>query len=63
MTKAHIIREVQASRKILQTYRRQLMARHQSEPLKPPPVFLLDAVISGLTTLTMKSKKRQSSTY
>jgi hypothetical protein len=44
-------RELKDNAKLLIKYKEQLLARHNNEPLKSPPVFLLNAVISNLEDL------------
>jgi hypothetical protein len=41
-------KEIVSAFKNLEFYRRQLLARHKEEPLKEPPLFILDAVIADL---------------
>ena len=43
-------------------YKDQLMARHKAEPLKSPPLFLLDAAMSELQRafkIDRKKKRKQ----
>jgi hypothetical protein len=47
-------KEIKDNVRLLTRYKEQLMARHDNEPLKSPPVFLLNAVISNLEFLTEK---------
>lgn len=41
-------RTIRDMSKMLVGYRKQLLARHRVEPLKSPPLFLLDLVIATL---------------
>ena len=56
MTKKEARKAAKSHVKMLVGYRTQLLARHQQEPLKSPPLFLLDAVISGLSNLAANLK-------
>ena len=47
-------KELKDQAKILAAYREQLLQRHTKEPLKSPPLFLLQGVISTLERLAEK---------
>lgn len=49
---AKLKKELRTQAKLLSKYKEQLEARHKSEPLKSPPVFLFNEVISNLERLT-----------
>lgn len=52
MDKAKALKkELKDNAKLLIRYKEQLQARHDTEPLKQPPMFLLNAVISSLESL------------
>jgi hypothetical protein len=47
-------KELRDNLRLLIRYKEQLMARHASDPLKSPPVFLLNVVISDLEGLVKR---------
>jgi len=49
---AKLKKELKAQVKLLKLYKRQLEARHHAEPLKPPPLFLLNVVTDKLAILS-----------
>lgn len=48
MTRKQIKRKAKALTKTLTMYREQLTARHDNEPLKSPPLFLLNYAIGEI---------------
>lgn len=48
MTRKQIKKKAKSVARVLATYREQLNARHNNEPLKPPPMFLLNWAIGQM---------------
>ena len=61
MDAKQVRKKLKASAKRLTLYKQQLFARHDNEPLKSPPAFLLNTVIMDLERMADELKVSKKS--